>query len=82
MRVVQKKPEGYDAILVLLWYNKEGLPKPTKISKEVPMDKNSLAHTKWNCKYHIVFTPKYRRQAIYGKIKKRYRSNIKKTLWI
>ena len=34
------------------------------------MDKNSLAHTKWNCKYHIVFTPKYRRQVIYGKIKK------------
>ena len=34
------------------------------------MDKNSLAHTRWNCKYHIVFTPKYRRQAIYGKIKK------------
>lgn len=34
------------------------------------MDKNSLTHTKWNCKYHIVFTPKYRRQAIYGKIKK------------
>ena len=34
------------------------------------MDKNSLAHTKWNCKYHIVFTPKHRRQVIYGKIKK------------
>ena len=34
------------------------------------MDNNSLAHTKWNCKYHIVFAPKYRRQAIYGKIKK------------
>ena len=32
------------------------------------MDNNSLAHTKWNCKYHIVFTPKYRRQAIYRKI--------------
>ena len=32
-------------------------------------DKNSLAHTTWNCKYHIVFAPKYRRQAIYGKIK-------------
>ena len=28
------------------------------------MDNNSLAHTKWNCKYHIVFTPKYRRQII------------------
>ena len=33
------------------------------------MDKNSLAHTKWNCKYHIVFAPKYRRQIIYGKVK-------------
>ena len=33
------------------------------------MDNESLAHTSWNCKYHIVFAPKYRRQAIYGKIK-------------
>lgn len=33
------------------------------------MDKQSLAHTSWNCKYHIVFAPKYRRQVIYGKIK-------------
>ena len=31
---------------------------------------NSLAHSKWNCKYHIVFAPKYRRQVIYGKIYK------------
>ncbi len=31
--------------------------------------KNSLAHTRWNCKYHIVFAPKYRRQEIYGKIR-------------
>ena len=30
---------------------------------------SSLAHTKWECKYHIVFAPKYRRQVIYGKIK-------------
>jgi putative transposase len=30
------------------------------------VDTNSLAHTKWNCKYHIVFAPKYRRQVIYG----------------
>ena len=29
-------------------------------------DMNSLSHTKWNCKYHIVFAPKYRRQAFYG----------------
>ena len=33
------------------------------------LDTESLAHTKWNCKYHIVFAPKYRRQVIYGKIK-------------
>ena len=34
-------------------------------------DNNSLAHTTWNCKYHIVFAPKYRRQIIYGKYKAR-----------
>ena len=33
------------------------------------LDINSLAHTKWNCKYHIVFAPKFRRKVIYGKIK-------------
>ena len=32
-------------------------------------DSNSLAHTKWNCKYYVVFAPKYRRQVIYGKLK-------------
>ena len=32
-------------------------------------DINSLAHTSWECKYHIVFAPKYGRQAIYGEIK-------------
>lgn len=33
------------------------------------MDKESLSHTKWICKYHIVFAPKFRRQIIYGKLK-------------
>ena len=33
------------------------------------MDSQTLAHTTWNCKYHIVFAPKYRRQIIYGKYK-------------
>ena len=33
------------------------------------MDSNSLSHTKWNCKYHIVFAPKFRRKIIYGKLK-------------
>ena len=32
-------------------------------------DNDSLSHTRWNCKYHIVFAPKYRKQIIYGKIK-------------
>ena len=32
-------------------------------------DINSLSHSKWTCKYHIVFAPKYRRQVIYGKIR-------------
>ena len=39
-------------------------------------DTSSLSHTKWNCQYHIVFTPKYRRKAIFGKI----RSDIGKYL--
>jgi putative transposase len=30
----------------------------------------SLSHSKWDCKYHIVFIPKYRRKAIYGEIRK------------
>lgn len=29
-------------------------------------DNNSLAHTTWNCKYHIVFAPKYRRKVFFG----------------
>ena len=29
-------------------------------------DVNSLAHTTWNCKYHILFAPKYRRKVFYG----------------
>ena len=33
------------------------------------MDKNTLSHTTWNCKYHIVFAPKFRRQIIYGKMR-------------
>ena len=33
------------------------------------MDMNSLSHTKWNCKYHIVFAPKFRRRIIFGRLK-------------
>ena len=38
---------------------------------------NSLAHTKWLCKYHIVFTPKYRRKIIYNQYKESIRDIIK-----
>lgn len=30
------------------------------------MDINTISHTSWNCKYHIVFAPKYRRKVFYG----------------
>ena len=33
-------------------------------------DESSLSHTTWECKYHVVFAPKYRRRVIYGKLKK------------
>ena len=40
-----------------------------KNQRRYHVDKNTLSHTTWECKYHIVFAPKYRRQIIYGKIK-------------
>lgn len=54
----------------LLCYDKCGSAKPQIKAQEVQiMDVNSLAHTKWECKYHIVFAPKYRRQIIYKQIR-------------
>ena len=54
-----------------------GLPTTSKPKEGHPrVDSKSLAHTKWNCKYHIVFTPKYRRKAIYGQ----YRESIREIL--
>ena len=41
------------------------------------MDKNSLAHTKWNCMYHIVFIPKYRRKVMYGGVRKDIREILR-----
>ena len=42
--------------------------KKLKTGREV--DESSLSHTKWNCMYHIVFIPKYRRKSIYGKLRR------------
>jgi len=33
------------------------------------MNYESLSHTKWECKYHVVFIPKYRRKALYGELR-------------
>ena len=51
-------------------YNFDGLPTGKIINnRRCLVDEDSLAHTKWNCTYHIVFIPKYRRKEIYGKIR-------------
>ena len=34
------------------------------------MDEASLSHTKWDCKYHVVFIPKMRRKTLYGELRK------------
>lgn len=48
------------------------VPQPYQNNKggNVKNDIMSLSHSKYRCKYHIVFVPKYRRQEVYGKIKK------------
>lgn len=45
--------------------------------KEQNNDTHSLAHTKWNCKYHIVFAPKYRRKAFYKEKRQEIREMLR-----
>ena len=42
------------------------------------MDNLSIAHTRWNCTYHIVFIPKYRRKIMYGELKRELAEILKK----
>ena len=42
------------------------------------MDNQSITHTRWNCTYHIVFIPKYRRKIMYGELKRDIVEIIKK----
>ena len=50
------------------------------ITKGSPMsDYRSLSHTKWDCKYHVVFIPKYRKKAIFGRVR-RYLGEILRRL--
>ncbi|PDQ27209.1 IS200/IS605 family transposase, partial [Yersinia pestis] len=41
-------------------------------------DEKSLAHTRWNCKYHIVFATKYRRQVFYREKRRAIGSILRK----
>ena len=41
-------------------------------TKSKNIDESQLSHTKYNCLYHIVFIPKYRRKAVYGNLKYKY----------
>ena len=43
-------------------------------------DINSLAHSKWNCKYHVVFAPEISPNGDIQANKNRYRENTKKTM--
>ena len=71
--MVQKKPDGDDvdrgtpfAIIVVRSAN-----CTQKQRKVITMnDVNNLSHIKWNCKYRIVFAPKYRREVFYGEKRK------------
>ena len=43
------------------------------------MDRKSLSHTRWQCQYHIVFIPKYRKKKLYGQVKRDVREYTAQT---
>jgi putative transposase len=47
-----------------------GLGGPINKRRDNHMSFESLSHSKWDCKYHVVFVPKYRKKVLYGKIRK------------
>ena len=64
-KFLEKRKEPPSAKMKLVWQ-----PQHFNIGGSMSMnDVKSLSHSKWRCKYHIVFAPKYRRQIIYGRIK-------------
>lgn len=74
--LVVPKRFTYARLRVLIWWcillvvrQPQQIKPPKEESSRMKLDADSLTHTQWNCKYHIVFAPKYRRQVIYGKIK-------------
>src|SRR5215475_2535883 len=61
--VPQLREQGHEVIRSP-WGNREAL-------KEIAMsqDQNHLNHATWECKYHVVFTPKYRKKLLFGQIR-------------
>jgi len=53
----------------LLCYNDIGFAAISFTRRCPKMDNQSIAHTRWNCTYHIVFIPKYRRKVVYGEVR-------------
>ena len=63
--LIKEKKTSFDII---------GSATPTANQKikggRIKVDESSLSHTRWKCQYHIVLVPKYRRKAVYGKLRK------------
>ena len=59
-----------------------GSSKPHIETTEESMDNLSLAHSRYNCTYHIVFIPKYRRKAMFGNLRKEVGEAISKVFKI
>ena len=68
-RYTKKSPFRYNRVVQALLQERKSDFKAKK--------NNDLAHTKWMCKYHIVFTPKYRRKIIYNQLKTDIRDILK-----
>ncbi len=68
-KLYEKTPFRYNRVVQALLQERKGVKMANK--------SNDLAHTKWMCKYHIVFTPKYRRKVIYNQLKEDIRDILK-----
>ena len=56
----------YRAVIQFVWVVSRSKPQPKRNME----DYKNLNHSRWQCKYHIVFIPKYRRRKLYGVIKR------------
>ena len=70
---------GKEKLPFLYWKWVCELHKQAKGGHSKMNDVNSLAHSSWNCKYHVVFAPKYRRKVFFGE-KRREIGSILRTL--